>query len=52
MKKGRFTSVHHVSVLVASLGLTAFSCFAQTKAMRQPEKSSDAAIHWQFDTKG
>jgi hypothetical protein len=50
--KARLTSIRALSFAIASLGLTALSCFAQTNATPQPQKSSDPAIHWQFDTHG
>ncbi|MGB6482462.1 MAG: hypothetical protein WBE86_03130 [Candidatus Acidiferrales bacterium] len=53
MKKHPFTSICTVSFVIASLGLAAVSCFAQTNTtVPQPEKSSDPAIHWQLDTHG
>ncbi len=53
MKKYLFTFACAASFVIASVGLAAIACFAQTNnSTPQPEKSSDPAIRWQFNTAG
>ncbi|HEV2289008.1 MAG TPA: hypothetical protein VGR81_08655 [Candidatus Acidoferrales bacterium] len=53
MKKHLFTLAYAVSFVIASVGLAAVNCLAQTNnPVPQPEKSSDPAVRWQFNTHG
>jgi hypothetical protein len=53
MRQRQFASIRGASLAIGLLGLAAVGCPAQTKSSaQQPEKSSDPAIRWQFDTHG
>ena len=53
MRQRRSVGVLAVSFAIASLTVTAVASHTQTKLLvQQPEKSSDPAIRWQFDTHG
>jgi hypothetical protein len=53
MNNCRFLPFAFFSLAVGSLMLAALVCRAQAPSTTlQPEKSTDPAIRWQFDTRG
>ena len=53
MLKSRIAAIHAALVSIPALLLAVSVRSAQTKSVEpKPEKSSDPAIRWQFDTHG